>query len=629
MTNQHIHAARFLVPVLALLILVALLAAPVSAQVPDQLHLYFDQDYNWTHIYPDAYPAIVEGYLVLDNITASSVGGWEGRLTIDGSAQLIGTELAGLAINGLNAPDFWVGLGEPLLPQNTHVLLATFQFLAQMDEPSNVSLVPLFFSSLPDQVSYLNGDGSGEILPMYVSQYEPLGRIGCAATCGVANPDVLFQEVGVGQIDTSGTYILNYQFECRPLQLDIGFAEPCPEFYLTGASGPIEMQNKAFPIPVVFAPLAPGFYQCLLNLGDICSDVTVSGICRDPAVGLDHLGIFFDEHFTQYEAWAAGGSTVTAHLVLLHPSDYDRLQGWEACVTLTGGAQMGDWTLTRSATNTLTAPCVQAVMDSRVDQGLLAVELATFEIILPPDDDQEVQILLGPIPEATLPGQMSWVINTDDGPDVRPLSPYLEGPAVAWINPEPVGVTALMPSARLFGSIVTLAWPTPGGDFDDCRVYRRQDQGTDQLLAAGVRPVDGHTFTYRDDLPDHLTGTTLFYSYALLKNGQEVARSPEVAVKVSSVPAALTRLLPSVPNPFNPMTEIRFEMRDPGAVRVTVHDVTGRLVRTLVEGDLPAGPHRREWFGQDDQGRPVPSGGYYIRLETGSQVDHGKVMLLK
>jgi len=57
--------------------------------------------------------------------------------------------------------------------------------------------------------------------------------------------------------------------------------------------------------------------------------------------------------------------------------------------------------------------------------------------------------------------------------------------------------------------------------------------------------------------------------------------------------------------------------------------VGGRLVRTLVDEDLSAGPHHREWFGQDDQGRPVPSGAYYIRLETASRVDHGKVMLLK
>jgi len=91
----------------------------------------------------------------------------------------------------------------------------------------------------------------------------------------------------------------------------------------------------------------------------------------------------------------------------------------------------------------------------------------------------------------------------------------------------------------------------------------------------------------------------------------------------------MTRLLPNVPNPFNPMTEIRFELAAPQAVSLRIYDVTGRLVRELADGPLPTGPHTRVWQGRDDSGRPVPSGAYYVRLVTEGRIDRRKVMLLK
>jgi len=95
------------------------------------------------------------------------------------------------------------------------------------------------------------------------------------------------------------------------------------------------------------------------------------------------------------------------------------------------------------------------------------------------------------------------------------------------------------------------------------------------------------------------------------------------------MPALTTRLLPNVPNPFNPMTEIRFELARPQRTRVAVYDVTGRLVKVLADGRLEAGAHIRIWQGRDSGDRQVPSGAYYVRLETDSTVDHHKIMLLK
>ena len=98
---------------------------------------------------------------------------------------------------------------------------------------------------------------------------------------------------------------------------------------------------------------------------------------------------------------------------------------------------------------------------------------------------------------------------------------------------------------------------------------------------------------------------------------------------VPGVVVTATRLLPNVPNPFNPETSIRFEMEKAGRARVAVYDITGREIAVLHDGHLDAGRWERTWQGRDRAGRPVASGTYYVRLQTAAGVDHRKIMLLK
>jgi hypothetical protein len=89
------------------------------------------------------------------------------------------------------------------------------------------------------------------------------------------------------------------------------------------------------------------------------------------------------------------------------------------------------------------------------------------------------------------------------------------------------------------------------------------------------------------------------------------------------------RLIGAFPNPFNPRTEVRFELAEATRVRVDVHDVRGRLVRTLVDETRPSGPHAVMWDGTDRSGSSVASGTYYLRLAAGDRVETRKVALLK
>jgi hypothetical protein len=89
------------------------------------------------------------------------------------------------------------------------------------------------------------------------------------------------------------------------------------------------------------------------------------------------------------------------------------------------------------------------------------------------------------------------------------------------------------------------------------------------------------------------------------------------------------RLAQNVPNPFNPETVIAFSTARAGKVRLMVYDVTGRTVRRLLDEQRPPGEYRVRWNGRADDGRAMPSGHYYYRLELGGQVLTRTMVLLK
>lgn len=82
-------------------------------------------------------------------------------------------------------------------------------------------------------------------------------------------------------------------------------------------------------------------------------------------------------------------------------------------------------------------------------------------------------------------------------------------------------------------------------------------------------------------------------------------------------PAPSTWLGMGYPNPFRGTAVIPFSLARAGRARVDVFDVRGRRVRTLLNGELPAGPGSISWDGRDAAGVPVPSGWYTVCLDTG------------
>lgn len=106
---------------------------------------------------------------------------------------------------------------------------------------------------------------------------------------------------------------------------------------------------------------------------------------------------------------------------------------------------------------------------------------------------------------------------------------------------------------------------------------------------------------------------------------------PDGISGVGETPPApqVTMLEQNVPNPFNPLTVIRFSIAEPGRVVLRVFDVVGRPVRTLVKGHRETDRYEVIWEGRDDGGGVVASGVYLYKLEAPGYVETKKMVLLR
>ncbi len=96
-----------------------------------------------------------------------------------------------------------------------------------------------------------------------------------------------------------------------------------------------------------------------------------------------------------------------------------------------------------------------------------------------------------------------------------------------------------------------------------------------------------------------------------------------------AVPWLVTGLRDVYPNPFNPVTQVRFDLASRQLVRVRIYDVAGRLVRELVARSLPAGQHKVFWRGRDRSDRAVAAGVYYVQLQADGQAWTRSAVLVK
>jgi hypothetical protein len=103
----------------------------------------------------------------------------------------------------------------------------------------------------------------------------------------------------------------------------------------------------------------------------------------------------------------------------------------------------------------------------------------------------------------------------------------------------------------------------------------------------------------------------------------------EEAAAMDAEPPRKFELFQNFPNPFNPTTLISFSLPERTRAVLSIHDVEGRLVTTLVDDTLDEGVREVTWDGKDASGSPVGSGVYFYRLTAGDKTLTKKMVCLK
>ena len=108
--------------------------------------------------------------------------------------------------------------------------------------------------------------------------------------------------------------------------------------------------------------------------------------------------------------------------------------------------------------------------------------------------------------------------------------------------------------------------------------------------------------------------------------GGEMTAVEELGVAAEPQESSLSQ---NYPNPFNPNTTIEYQIDRHGFVELTIFDMLGREVRTLLAAKQIPGRYRLQWDGLTDAGTAVASGVYLYRLQAGTYHETRRLILLK
>jgi beta-glucanase (GH16 family) len=228
----------------------------------------------------------------------------------------------------------------------------------------------------------------------------------------------------------------------------------------------------------------------------------------------------------------------------------------------------------------------------------------------------------------TDPGNNGSQYRTSEGVDIEACTDAGGGYNVGWVvQNEWLEYTVSVPSAGDYSIDVRVASLSAGGTF------HLAFNGTDKTGDITV-PVTGGWQTW-----------ATVSATATLEAGVQTMRFVTTAdgfnvnyVDVVMLPTAITsgghpahsELHPCYPNPFNPVTTISFDLRERVPVTLSIYDVTGRRVKTLMDAEaVDAGRHEQVWDGRDESGKIVATGVYFYRLDAGGYSKTRKMVMTK
>ena len=170
---------------------------------------------------------------------------------------------------------------------------------------------------------------------------------------------------------------------------------------------------------------------------------------------------------------------------------------------------------------------------------------------------------------------------------------------------------------------VTLNWSTASETNNDHFEVSRNGTVVAQVNSQG-NSSQSHSYTWVDDRASN--GTT--YTYALVAvsmNGErQILGSVEAIPSMNNTTVSEFALHQNFPNPFNPATEIVFDMKTSGLVSIRVYNMVGQEVATLVNNEVQAGRHSINFNASS-----LSSGLYIYKMETQGFSAMNKMLLIK
>jgi len=156
-------------------------------------------------------------------------------------------------------------------------------------------------------------------------------------------------------------------------------------------------------------------------------------------------------------------------------------------------------------------------------------------------------------------------------------------------------------------------------------IYVHREQTTTARVQVSPGPLPRGTVSYLDRTAP--AGPVDYWLELVSETGIHLWQGPLHVDGVGTL--SQFSFAPGFPNPFRSETQFSYTLPTAGPVRVTMHDLRGRLVRELVNRSETVGSHSVFWNGRDSSGGRVAAGIYYARITHGGQVRSQKVVIIK
>ena len=203
----------------------------------------------------------------------------------------------------------------------------------------------------------------------------------------------------------------------------------------------------------------------------------------------------------------------------------------------------------------------------------------------------------------------------------------LGDPALPLWTDEPLDIAVVYPdSIQLDASNLTVTVYSQGEPLENMTCVLIKDS---VLYGLGITNSSGEATI--NILSLNSTGEAEIYisGYNCLPAAYSVQITNQLGFDDSLVLSESTELIGNYPNPFNPETKIIFNIKRSQKINLTIYNLNGQKIKTLVNKHLPAGQYKEIWDGNNDNGVKAPSGIYFYKLTTPEFSKTGKAVFMK